>query len=88
MDKLLLTPKEATVLLGISRSKLYELLRVGTIESVKIGDCRRLPATASSRPGRVRRASTARSRCIVAIGGITATAPSTTGRGPPRRAEH
>jgi excisionase family DNA binding protein len=46
MDKLLLTPKEATELLGISRSKLYELLRVGTIESVKIGDCRRVPRAA------------------------------------------
>ena len=42
MNKLLLTPKEATELLGISRSKLYELLRAGTIESVKIGDCRRV----------------------------------------------
>jgi excisionase family DNA binding protein len=46
MDKLLLTPKEATELLGISRSKLYELLRAGTIESVKIGDCRRVPRAA------------------------------------------
>jgi excisionase family DNA binding protein len=45
-DKLLLTPKEATELLGISRSKLYELLRAGTIESVKIGDCRRVPRAA------------------------------------------
>jgi excisionase family DNA binding protein len=46
MDKLLLTPQEATELLGISRSKLYELLRAGTIESVKIGDCRRVPRAA------------------------------------------
>jgi excisionase family DNA binding protein len=43
MDKLPLTPKEATELLGISRSKLYELLRARTIESVKVGDCRRVP---------------------------------------------
>lgn len=46
MDKLLLTPKEAAEVLGIGRSKLYELLRAGAIQSVKIDGCRRVPQTA------------------------------------------
>ncbi len=43
MDKLLLTPEEAAETLGICRSKLYELLRAGVIESVHIGASRRVP---------------------------------------------
>lgn len=43
MDKLLLTPVEAADLLGISRSKLYELLRSGDLPSVRIGASRRVP---------------------------------------------
>ena len=31
MDKLLLTPTEAADALGIGRSKVYELLRAGTL---------------------------------------------------------
>ena len=46
--KLLLTPMEAADALGIGRSKLYELLSAGTIPSVRIGTCRRIPATALS----------------------------------------
>jgi len=46
MDKLLLTPREAAEVLGIGRSKLYELLQAGQIPSVRIGKCRRIPATA------------------------------------------
>ena len=46
MEKLLLTPREAADLLGIGRSKLYELLQAGQIPSVRIGKCRRIPATA------------------------------------------
>lgn len=45
MDKLLLTPDEAARVLGIGRSKLYELLRAGVVESVRIWH---LP----TRPGR------------------------------------
>lgn len=44
MDKLLLTPQEAAQVLGIGRSKLYQLMRAGTVASVRIGSCRRIPA--------------------------------------------
>jgi len=44
MDKLLLTPAEAANALGIGRSKLYQLLRAGTVVSLRIGSCRRIPA--------------------------------------------
>jgi excisionase family DNA binding protein len=43
---ILLTPIEAARALGIGRSKLYELLQAGALESVRIGACRRIPATA------------------------------------------
>lgn len=46
IEKLLLKPEEAADLLGIGRSKLYELLLVGAIESVRIGSCRRVPLVA------------------------------------------
>jgi len=44
MDKLLLTPTEAAAALGIGRSKVYELMQTGQLESVRIGACRRIPA--------------------------------------------
>ncbi|HEY0869599.1 MAG TPA: helix-turn-helix domain-containing protein [Acidothermaceae bacterium] len=44
MDKLLFTVREAADMLGIGRSKLYELLRAGTVPSVRIGSCRRIAA--------------------------------------------
>lgn len=47
MDKLLLTPTEAAATLGIGRSKVYELLQSGQLESVRIGACRRVPADAN-----------------------------------------
>lgn len=43
VDKLLLTAPEAARALGISRSKLYQLLRDGEIRSVRIGRSRRVP---------------------------------------------
>jgi excisionase family DNA binding protein len=46
MDRLLLTPAEAATVLGIGRSKVYELLQTGQLESVHIGACRRVPADA------------------------------------------
>ena len=46
MDKLLLTPVEAARVLGIGRSKVYELMQSGQLESVHIGACRRVPAEA------------------------------------------
>ena len=42
MEKLLLTPREAADVLGIGRSKLYELLRAGIVPSIRIGTCRRI----------------------------------------------
>ena len=44
MDRLLLTPTEAAAALGIGRSKVYELMQTGQLESVHIGACRRVPA--------------------------------------------
>jgi excisionase family DNA binding protein len=46
MDKLLLTAEEAADLLGIGRTKVYELMAGGRLASVKIGTCRRVPAEA------------------------------------------
>lgn len=48
MDKLLLTPIEAAAALGIGRSKIYELMQTGQLQSVHIGSCRRIPADALS----------------------------------------
>jgi excisionase family DNA binding protein len=45
-SQMLLTPEEAAKALRISRSKLYELLRSGTIESVRIDRLRRIPPQA------------------------------------------
>ena len=45
---ILLTPTEAAIALGIGRSKLYELMQVGVVESIRIGSCRRIPADALS----------------------------------------
>ncbi len=45
----LLRPEEAARLLGISRSKLYELLAAGEIVSVSIGTSRRIPRDALAR---------------------------------------
>jgi excisionase family DNA binding protein len=42
----LLRPQEAADALGISRSKLYELLRAGEVESVCIARSRRVPVDA------------------------------------------
>ncbi len=41
-----MTPEEAADVLSIGRSKLYELLGEGVLESVAIGACRRVPSAA------------------------------------------
>lgn len=46
MDQLLLTPEHAAEVLAVGRTKLYELLRTGALESVRIGAARRIPAAA------------------------------------------
>src|SRR5215213_11710454 len=52
MEKLLLRPSEAAAHLSIGRSKVYELMRLGQLRSVKIGGSRlshRQPSPTSSR---------------------------------------
>jgi len=44
--KLLLTPKEAAEVLSLGRTKIYQLIGDGTLGSVRIGKCRRVPTTA------------------------------------------
>jgi prophage regulatory protein len=44
MKKLLLKPVEAAELLGIGRSKAYELLAQGALPTVRIGKSVRIPA--------------------------------------------
>ena len=46
MEKLLYRPKEAAQSLGISRDKLYDLLRTGRLQSVKDGGARLITANA------------------------------------------
>jgi excisionase family DNA binding protein len=46
MDKLLLTVDEAAEALGLSRWKLYALLRSGRLRSVKLDGSRRIAASA------------------------------------------
>ncbi len=44
VEKLLLSPQEAADCLGISRSRLYDLIRKREIVSILIGRSRRIPA--------------------------------------------
>jgi len=46
MEKLLLSPAEAAAHLSIGRSKVYELMRLGELRSVKIGASRHIPRAA------------------------------------------
>ena len=46
MDRLLLRPAEAAELLGVSRSRVYELIAQGTIPSIKLGASVRVPLDA------------------------------------------
>jgi excisionase family DNA binding protein len=46
MEKLLLTPEDAAEALNVSRSMIYDLIRLRAIKSVKIGKSRRIPADA------------------------------------------
>jgi excisionase family DNA binding protein len=56
LDKLLLTAEEVADGLGIGRTKVYELIRLGLLESVKIDRCRRIPTVAVHEyVGRLRR---------------------------------
>lgn len=44
--RLLLTPADAAKALGISRTRVYELMASGMLRSVKIGRSRRIPVDA------------------------------------------
>ena len=46
MEKLLLTPEEAALALGLGRTKVFELIALRQLRSVKIGASRRVPADA------------------------------------------
>jgi excisionase family DNA binding protein len=46
MEQLLYRPKQAAQVLGISRDKLYDLIRAGRITSVKDGHARFITADA------------------------------------------
>jgi len=43
MDRALLKPAEVAQILGIGRSKVYELLACGELPSIRIGRCIRVP---------------------------------------------
>jgi excisionase family DNA binding protein len=45
-DRLLLRPEEVAELIGVGRTKVYELMCSGPIRSVKIGNSRRAPRIA------------------------------------------
>ena len=46
MAPLLLTPEQAAAVLGICRTKVYELIGTGKLESVRIGTSRRIAVAA------------------------------------------
>ena len=46
MQPRLLTPEQAARLLAISRSKVYELMRAGRLDAIKIDGSRRVPVEA------------------------------------------
>jgi excisionase family DNA binding protein len=46
LPALLLRPEDAATVLGIGRTKVYELMRSRALRSVRIGGLRRIPATA------------------------------------------
>jgi len=49
VEALLLTPEQAAASLAVGRTKVYELLSSGALESVRIGTCRRVPVVALQR---------------------------------------
>ena len=43
MDRVLMTAEEAADCLKVGRCKVYDLIRTGELESIKIGRLRRIP---------------------------------------------
>lgn len=46
MEKLLLSPEEAAEILGVTRSTIYDLVRMRILASIKIGRRRLVPVQA------------------------------------------
>ena len=46
MERLLFTVDEVATALGMGRTKVFELIKTGELESVRIGQSRRIPADA------------------------------------------
>lgn len=46
MERLLLSPEEAAEVLGVGRSRVYDLMRKRELLSVRIGKSRRVPVAA------------------------------------------
>lgn len=46
MEKILLRPMEAAQLIGIGRTKMYEMVASGELPSIHIGRARRIPVNA------------------------------------------
>ena len=46
MDKVLLRPTEAAEVMGIGRSKVYQLIASGDLPAIRIGASVRVPVTA------------------------------------------
>ncbi len=49
MERLLLRPAEAAEVLGLGRSKVYELLSAGSLPAIRVGSSVRIPAAALRR---------------------------------------
>jgi len=45
MEKLLITPKEATEVLSIGRNRIYELVATGQIKAIRSGKAIKIPMT-------------------------------------------
>jgi excisionase family DNA binding protein len=45
-ERMMLRPAEAAEAIGVSRSKVYELIAGGEIPSVRVGGCIRVPVAA------------------------------------------
>ena len=46
MERLLLSPEEAAEVLGVGRSRVYDLMRKKELPSVRLGKSRRVPVAA------------------------------------------
>lgn len=70
MEKLLLRPHECAEVLGLCRSKVYELIASGALPSITIGKSRRIPVEALRDWVRAQsEADEARTPCVAAMPG-------------------